>query len=49
MKAAVLNKMLKGNMSNKAYPATRKKVPARNAKCPCGSGRKFKNCHAIGQ
>lgn len=24
----------------------KKPVPARNAPCPCGSGKKFKNCHA---
>ena len=26
-------------------PFTAEKVPGRNDPCPCGSGKKFKNCH----
>ena len=31
-----------------ARPAQRAAAPARNAPCPCGSGRKFKRCHGAG-
>ena len=30
--------------TNKEYNDNFKKI-SRNAKCPCGSGRKFKHCH----
>ena len=26
-------------------PIVKEKVPGRNDPCPCGSGKKFKNCH----
>ncbi|MCD8285412.1 MAG: SEC-C domain-containing protein, partial [Prevotellaceae bacterium] len=26
-------------------PAVAQKLPGRNDPCPCGSGKKFKNCH----
>ena len=29
-------------------PITRDKLPGRNDPCPCGSGKKFKNCHGRG-
>jgi len=29
-------------------PITRDKLPGRNDLCPCGSGKKFKNCHGRG-
>lgn len=29
-------------------PITKEKQPGRNDPCPCGSGRKFKNCHGKG-
>jgi preprotein translocase subunit SecA len=29
-------------------PITRDKLPGRNEPCPCGSGKKFKNCHGKG-
>ena len=29
-------------------PITREKLPGRNDPCPCGSGKKFKNCHGRG-
>ncbi len=27
------------------FPVSSKKEPERNAPCPCGSGKKYKNCH----
>jgi len=32
----------------KVQPYTAEKVPGRNDLCPCGSGKKFKNCHGRG-
>ena len=29
-------------------PVVREKMPGRNDPCPCGSGKKFKNCHGKG-
>ena len=29
-------------------PIVKEKTPGRNAPCPCGSGKKFKNCHGKG-
>ena len=29
-------------------PIVKEKMPNRNDPCPCGSGKKFKNCHGIG-
>ena len=29
-------------------PIVRDKMPGRNDPCPCGSGKKFKNCHGRG-
>ena len=29
-------------------PIVKDKLPGRNDPCPCGSGKKFKNCHGIG-
>ena len=29
-------------------PIVREKAPGRNDPCPCGSGKKFKNCHGKG-
>ena len=29
-------------------PIVKEKLPGRNAPCPCGSGKKFKNCHGRG-
>jgi preprotein translocase subunit SecA len=29
-------------------PIVRDKMPGRNDPCPCGSGKKFKNCHGKG-
>jgi preprotein translocase subunit SecA len=29
-------------------PIVRDKLPGRNDPCPCGSGKKFKNCHGKG-
>ena len=29
-------------------PIIREKLPGRNDPCPCGSGKKFKNCHGRG-
>ena len=29
-------------------PITKDKLPGRNDPCPCGSGKKFKNCHGKG-
>ena len=29
-------------------PVVKDKLPGRNDPCPCGSGKKFKNCHGIG-
>lgn len=33
----------------KAQPVRVEKVVGRNEPCPCGSGKKFKNCHGAGQ
>jgi SEC-C motif-containing protein len=32
--------------ANQTNPKTNKAQVARNSPCPCGSGKKFKNCHA---
>ena len=32
----------------KAQPVVAEKLPGRNDPCPCGSGKKFKNCHGRG-
>lgn len=34
------------NLSNifQSKPVRRIKIPSRNDKCPCGSGKKYKNC-----
>ena len=32
----------------KAQPYVAEKMPGRNDPCPCGSGKKFKNCHGRG-
>jgi len=32
----------------KVQPYTAEKMPGRNDLCPCGSGKKFKNCHGRG-
>jgi preprotein translocase subunit SecA len=29
-------------------PIIKDKLPGRNDPCPCGSGKKFKNCHGKG-
>ena len=29
-------------------PIIKDKLPGRNDPCPCGSGKKFKNCHGRG-
>lgn len=29
-------------------PIVKDKLPGRNEPCPCGSGKKFKNCHGVG-
>ena len=29
-------------------PIVKSKMPGRNDPCPCGSGKKFKNCHGRG-
>ena len=29
-------------------PVVKDKLPGRNDPCPCGSGKKFKNCHGRG-
>jgi preprotein translocase subunit SecA len=29
-------------------PIVKDKMPGRNDPCPCGSGKKFKNCHGRG-
>ena len=31
-----------------AQPVVKEKMPGRNDLCPCGSGKKFKNCHGRG-
>ena len=31
-----------------AQPVVKEKMPGRNDPCPCGSGKKFKNCHGRG-
>ena len=34
--------------SHKQQPIHVDKLPGRNDPCPCGSGKKFKNCHGRG-
>ncbi|MGB0717681.1 MAG: SEC-C metal-binding domain-containing protein, partial [Phycisphaerae bacterium] len=33
------------NANKKPQPAIAKREPGRNAPCPCGSGKKYKQCH----
>ena len=33
---------------NVQRPIVKDKMPQRNDPCPCGSGKKFKNCHGRG-
>ena len=33
----------------KATPVRVEQKIGRNDPCPCGSGKKFKNCHGVGQ
>ncbi len=38
-------KTIEAAAKNKAKPESRKRKFQRNDPCPCGSGRKIKNCH----
>jgi preprotein translocase subunit SecA len=37
-----------GNREQKVQPVRVEKKVGRNEPCPCGSGKKFKNCHGVG-
>ena len=34
-----------GGVAQKTQPIVREKVVGRNDPCPCGSGKKYKQCH----
>ena len=36
------------NTEARRQPIRKEKLPGRNDPCPCGSGKKFKNCHGRG-
>ncbi len=38
----------RGTAHQKTMPIVKEKQPGRNELCPCGSGKKFKNCHGRG-
>ena len=42
------NSRTSGSPSQVRQPMTAEKMPGRNDPCPCGSGKKFKNCHGAG-
>lgn len=38
----------RGGAEQRRQPIIREKMPRPNDPCPCGSGKKFKNCHGKG-
>ncbi|MCD8211325.1 MAG: preprotein translocase subunit SecA [Prevotella sp.] len=47
-KAAASQDTRQSAEARKPMPVTKDKMPGRNDPCPCGSGKKFKNCHGRG-
>ena len=46
--AAAAAQDTRGREAQRREPIVRDKMPGRNDPCPCGSGKKFKNCHGRG-
>ena len=46
--AAAQRDTREGQQRVSQQPIVREKLPGRNDPCPCGSGKKFKNCHGRG-
>lgn len=40
--------MERDTRENPRQPIVKQKAPGRNDPCPCGSGKKFKDCHGKG-
>ncbi len=47
-KAAASQDTRQSAEARRQMPVTKDKMPGRNDPCPCGSGKKFKNCHGRG-
>ena len=47
-KAAASQDTRESAQQQRRQPIRKEKMPSRNDPCPCGSGRKFKNCHGRG-
>ena len=45
---AAANQDTRQNSEARRQPIHKEKLPGRNDPCPCGSGKKFKNCHGRG-
>ena len=45
---AAANHDTRENIEENHTPLVKEKLPGRNDPCPCGSGKKFKNCHGKG-
>ena len=45
---AAANHDTRENIEESHTPLVKEKLPGRNDPCPCGSGKKFKNCHGKG-
>ena len=45
---AAANHDTRQNAEARQQPIRKEKLPGRNDPCPCGSGKKFKNCHGRG-
>ena len=45
---AAVNHDTRENIEENHTPLVKDKLPGRNDPCPCGSGKKFKNCHGKG-
>ena len=46
--SAAANQDTRQNAEARRQPIHKEKLPGRNDPCPCGSGKKFKNCHGRG-
>ena len=47
-KAAASQDTRESAQQQRRQPIRKDKMPGRNEPCPCGSGKKFKNCHGRG-
>lgn len=47
-KKAAASQDTRQNAEARRQPIRKDKLPGRNDPCPCGSGKKFKNCHGRG-